>query len=113
MGKKANFNVEAVNLARDFKEKAKDKYDILKLILFGSQVTGRTREGSDIDLLVVSEKFGNHDKAALMSQLLEEWHLVQKKTFPVDFICLTPEEFDEMSKQITIVRRALEEGVAI
>lgn len=111
MGKKAN--VEAINLARDFKEKAKDKYAIEKIILFGSQATGMTREGSDIDLLVVSEKFRNRDKAASMSQLLEEWHLVQKKTVPVDFICLTPEEFDEMSKQITIVRQALKEGVAI
>lgn len=106
-------NIEAINLARDFKEKAKDKYAILKLIMFGSQATGRTREGSDIDLLVVSERFRNHDKATSMSQLLEEWHIVQKKTFPVDFICLTPEEFDEMSKQITIVRQALTEGVAI
>lgn len=105
-------NIEAINLAKDFKEKAKDKYAIQKIILFGSQATGRTREGSDIDLLVVSEKFGS-DKATAMSQLLEEWHIVQKKAFPVDFICLTPEEFGELSKQITIVRQALKEGVAI
>ena len=77
-------NVEAINLAKYFKEKAKGKYGIQKIILFGSQVTGQTREGSDIDLLVVSDKFKK--RADFMSKLFVEWHIVQKKKFPVDFI---------------------------
>jgi len=104
-------NTEAIRLARDFKGKAKKKYDIDKIILFGSQATGKTREGSDIDLLVVSDKFKN--KAKSMSQLSAEWHINQKKKFPVDFLCFTRKEFNRLSTRITIVKQALEEGIEI
>lgn len=102
---------KAIRLAKDFKKKAKKKYNIQKILLFGSQATGHTRLGSDIDLLVVSNKFRN--RAEFMSQLIKEWHIVQKKDYPVDFLCFTKKEFDEKSKQITIVKQALEEGIEI
>lgn len=50
-------NPETIKLVKDFKEKAKKKYDIKKIILFGSQAIGGTKEGSDIDLLIVSDRF--------------------------------------------------------
>jgi len=104
-------NSEIISLVKDFKEKSKRKYGIKKIILFGSHATGKTREGSDIDLLVVSDKFKN--RPAFMSQLLGEWHIVQKKSLPIDFICFNRKEFQRLSKQITIVRQALREGVEI
>jgi len=33
--------------------------------------------------------------------------------YPVDFLCYTPEEFEEKRKEISIVRQALKEGVVI
>jgi hypothetical protein len=33
--------------------------------------------------------------------------------YPVDFLCYTPEEFNRMKKQITIVKEAVENGIAI
>lgn len=104
-------NPEAVKIAKDFKRHAAKKYGIQKITMFGSQATGKTRRGSDIDLLVVSDKCRH--KAEFMSKLFREWHIVQKKKYPVDFICYTPEEFNRLSKQITIVKQAQEEGVAI
>lgn len=104
-------NAKAVELSRDFKEKAESKYNIEKIILFGSQVTGSSRKGSDIDLLVVSDEVEN--KAEFMSRLFEEWHINQKKKSPVDFICFTPEEFSKLASKITIVKQAVEEGVEI
>lgn len=104
-------NLEAIEMARDFKEKAKKKYNIDRIILFGSQATGKTREGSDIDLLVISDKFRN--RVEFMSRLFEEWHIKQKKKFPVDFICFRRKEFDKLSERVTIVKQALEEGVEI
>lgn len=104
-------NIEAIRLAKDFKKKASGRFDIDKMILFGSQATGKTREGSDIDLLVVSKKIKK--RAEFMSALSMEWHITQKKNKPVDFICYTPEEFKAKSKGITIVRQALKEGVEI
>lgn len=106
-----NPKLEAIRIAKDFKEKAKEKYGIQKVIVFGSQVTGRARAGSDIDLLVVSDSFKK--KAESMSKLLAEWHLNQKKKIPVDFICFTRKEFDELARKATIVKQALEEGVEI
>ena len=81
------------------------------MVLFGSQATGKSGKDSDIDLLVVSEKV--RKKSKFMTSLIEEWHTVQKKNNPVDFICYTPEEFKTKSKGITIVRQALKEGIEI
>jgi len=33
--------------------------------------------------------------------------------YPVDFLCYTPEEFEEKRKEISIVRLAIKEGVVI
>ena len=104
-------NPEAIKMAKDFKKHAAKKYGIQKITMFGSQATGKTRKESDIDLLVVSDKCRR--KAEFMSGLFREWHVVQKKKHPVDFICYTPKEFDRLSKQITIVKQALEEGVDV
>lgn len=104
-------NPEVIKLVRDFKEKAGKKYGIKKIVLFGSQVTGGTREGSDIDLLIVSDKFKR--RTDFMSQLAVEWHIVQKKKLPVDFLPYKSKEFRDLSKKITIVRQALEEGIEI
>lgn len=100
---------EIIELVRDFKEKAQKKYKIQKIILFGSQATGDTKQWSDIDLLIVSDK--SKKRADFMSKLFAEWHLVQKRIHPVDFVCFTKEEFDRLSKHVTIVKQALEEGL--
>ncbi|MDE2588468.1 MAG: nucleotidyltransferase domain-containing protein [Patescibacteria group bacterium] len=100
-----------MELARDFKKKAAKKYGIKKLILFGSQTTGKTRKGSDIDMLVVSDNFKK--RTDFMSKLFAEWHIVQKKDFPVDFLPYRTKEFERMRKGVTIVRQVMEEGVEI
>lgn len=102
---------QAIELVKDFKEKAQKKYGIKKIILFGSQATGRTREGSDIDMLIVSDSFKT--RADFMSKLFAEWHIVQKKNFPVDFLPYRTKEFESMSKGVTIVHQVVEEGIEI
>jgi predicted nucleotidyltransferase len=104
-------NSKAVKTAKDFITKARVKYAIKKAILFGSQATGETREGSDIDLLIVSNNFKK--TPVFMSKLIREWHEVQKKVEPVDFICLKEKQFEKLSHEITIVKKAVAEGVKI
>ncbi|HLD78582.1 MAG TPA: nucleotidyltransferase domain-containing protein [archaeon] len=104
-------NPRAVALAKDFKARAAAKYRIRRIILFGSQATGRWRPDSDIDLLVVADRPGS--KPAFMSDLLREWHVVQEKSAPVDFVCVTPREFKIRAKRVTLVQQALERGVAV
>jgi hypothetical protein len=49
-----------------------------------------------------------------MSSILPARHAdVWTMDYPVDFLCYTPEEFEEKRKEISIVRQALKEGVAI
>ncbi len=104
-------NPEAIALVRDFKKKASKKYRIKKIFLFGSQVTGTAKDGSDFDILVITDRFASRPK--FMSDLLAEWHLVQKKREPVDFLPFTEREFEEYSNRITIVKQAIEEGIEI
>ncbi|MGI0047054.1 MAG: nucleotidyltransferase domain-containing protein [Nitrosotalea sp.] len=106
-----NSSTQAIDLAKDFKRKAAKKFGIKKIILFGSQVTGKTRKGSDIDLLVVVNSFKNRPN--FMSKLFAEWHVIQKKDFPVDFLPYRTKEFESMRKGVTIVHQVVEEGIEI
>ncbi|NCS71117.1 MAG: hypothetical protein COY38_02505 [Candidatus Aenigmarchaeota archaeon CG_4_10_14_0_8_um_filter_37_24] len=101
----------AINLAKDFKRKAAKKFGISRIILFGSFATGRPHKWSDIDLLVVSNRVKK--KSDFMSKLSWEWHIKQKKDFPIDFICYTSKEFQKLSKEISIVSQALKEGIEL
>ncbi len=102
---------QTIALVRDFKRRAEKKYRLKKVVLFGSQVSGTMREGSDIDILVITDKFLS--RPDFMSDLLTEWHLVQKKKEPVDFLPFTEKEYEESSSKITIIKQAIEEGIEI
>jgi len=106
MGEKGT---EVMECLREFKEVAK-KYKVERIILFGSQVTGKIKESSDVDLIVLSKE---KDKLGLLQSLYHEWHINQKIDLPVDFICYTREEFEKKKKEISIVRVALKEGIEI
>lgn len=106
MGKR---NVKSI--AKGFKKAAGKKFGIRRMILFGSFATGKAREGSDVDLLVVADGFKS--RAAYMSGLYREWHIAQKIKLPVDFICFTGEEFFRLSRKASIARQAMEEGEEI
>jgi len=41
--------------------------------------------------------------------MYDYWNL----NYPVDFLCYSPEEFNKLKKQITIVRGAVENGIEI
>lgn len=69
-----------------------------KIILFGSAVSGRMHEWSDIDFVVVkktSKRF--YDRIGEVSLMVD--HIL-----PIDFIVYTPEEFERMSKDSYFVR---------
>lgn len=80
-----------------------------RLLLFGSQATGRAGPESDVDVLVVSPAYQGKTYIARASATWECWDLPH----PVDFLCYTPEEFERLKGQVSIVRDALREGVAV
>ncbi|MGI0141551.1 MAG: nucleotidyltransferase family protein [Candidatus Micrarchaeales archaeon] len=98
-----------IELLKGFKNVVHGKYGVIKLVLFGSTVTGKTTKDSDIDLIVVVRKYDKH----LFEKLMEEWHEEQGIHYPVDFLQYSEGRFNEMSRGINIVSQALKEGIVI
>ncbi len=63
-----------------------------KLILFGSYATGANREGSDIDVVVISKDFANKDYWERTEILSDAIYDVFEA---IEAVALTPEEWDK------------------
>jgi len=85
------------------------EYPLEKMFLFGSRASGEFKNESDVDLLLVSKSFKNKRKLTRSPPLYLKWDL----DYPVDFICLTPVEFNKKKKEIGIVQQAVKEGIQI
>jgi len=94
---------------REFKENLKNKIYVNKVIFFGSRAWGKPHKDSDIDLIVVSKNFEGKKFRKRAIGFYNYWDL----NYPVDFLCYTPEEFHKLSRQITIVKEAAENGIEI
>src|SRR3990172_1379885 len=79
------------------------------LKLFGSRARERPRPDSDVDLIVVGRRFRRKNPIDRAGPLHLAWDL----GLPVDFLCYTPEEFEELSRRPSIVREALREGIRV
>ncbi|OHB66904.1 MAG: nucleotidyltransferase [Planctomycetes bacterium RBG_13_62_9] len=62
-----------------------------KIILFGSYSTGTQREGSDIDLVVISEDFAGKDYWERIDVLATA---IVKVFEPIEAIAMTPQEWE-------------------
>jgi uncharacterized protein len=54
-----NSNIDAVKIAYRYASAIQDKYDLVKVILFGSYANGTFNEDSDIDIAVILKDFKN------------------------------------------------------
>ena len=106
--KRTNGKQQTKEIIKQLKE-FKKKTGVKRLILFGSAAKGKMTEHSDIDLLLVSQKFANKKRYKRPLKLYDHWTL----DYPVDFLCYTPEEFEKLKKRVTIVREAVLEGIEI
>ena len=94
---------------KEFKKDLSSRVEIERMIVFGSLARGKFTKDSDIDLIIVSKSFRNklfHKRGLSFDKF---W----KIDYPFDFICLSPEEFENMRKRISIVSLAEKEGVEI
>ncbi len=94
---------------KSFRQKAGKDIMIERMILFGSRAEGKAKKDSDIDLLIVSPQFRKLDFFKRGAKMYDYWDL----KYPVDFLCYTPEEFKELSKQITLVAEAVKNGIEL
>jgi len=88
----------------------KREYSPTHLIIFGSRAEGRADEESDIDIILVSERFKDIRFPNRMGHFLNTiWPHVH-----VDAICYTPEEFEiMMHHQSSFVRNAVAHGIHV
>ena len=92
-----------------FKIRLSKRINVQELILFGSIAAGTAKKDSDIDLIIVSKSFQGKKFRYRPLEVYGSWDM----TSPVDFICYTPEEFNKLRKQVTIVKEAVENGIEI
>lgn len=93
----------------EFKSRLSKEVKIDKMLFFGSLARGKGHKYSDIDLVIVSPQFKGKDFRDRPLGFYRYWDL----KIPFDFLCYTPEEFNRMKKQATIVRQAAKEGIII
>ncbi len=78
------------------------KFKPLKVVMFGSRITGRATEASDLDVIIVSKEFQEIPFVKRMGELLKA------ARFPkhVDYFCYTPEEFERVKDSSAIIEQA-------
>ena len=90
----------------------KQRYPDARIVFFGSRIRGDYLEGSDYDLIVVSNAFrGKHFTERSSGVLRPLWKAGIVGDFEI--LCYTPEEFERKKKSLGIVREALKEGIVV
>ncbi|MBI5698890.1 nucleotidyltransferase domain-containing protein [Candidatus Saganbacteria bacterium] len=87
----------------------KSIYNPYGVWLFGSRVSGIPKEESDIDMIVVSEKFRGIKFIYRMGEVLKNIDFSKH----IDAICYTPDEFEKKKNEIGMVKEAIEKGSKI
>ena len=97
------------NFLEKYLDSIKSYYNPKEMWFFGSRTIGKAREESDIDLILVSEKFRGTKFINRMGEFLK------RIDFPkhIDAICYTPEEFEKKKKEIGMISEALQQGIKI
>lgn len=87
-------------------KKLRGKYNVSKIIVFGSYVRGDLNEGSDIDLMMIGDfKVKFHKRIADIIGLTD---------LPIEPLCYTEGEFGEMiANNNNFISEVLKEGVMI
>lgn len=89
--------------------KLKRRYRPRLVLVFGSRARGEALAESDLDLLVVSDRFRGVRFLERASTVLNELDI----PFAVDVLCYTPEEFTRKRHELGIVSLAVEEGIPL
>jgi predicted nucleotidyltransferase len=87
----------------------RELYEPDLVLVFGSRARGDAIEESDLDLLVVSERFRDVPFLERISRVLSDLDI----PFAVDLLCYTPEELARKREELGTVSAALEEGLPL
>ena len=102
-------NKRVMELLNQYLKKVNKKFKIEQAILFGSRARDDWVLNSDVDLILISKDFKDIPFRKRMSEVIGYWD----EYIDLEVICYTPEEFDKLKNQITIVKKAVKEGIEI
>ncbi len=97
---------ETSRVVKKFVKVLRKKFNISRIILFGSRARGDNLRMSDYDFIVISNDFAKINPIYRMCELENYWEALQD----LEALCYTPEEFEER-KGSSILRKALKEGI--
>ena len=86
-----------------------EQFQPQQVILFGSRATNSALKDSDLDLIVISDKFEGLPWLERTFEVL--WSL--KSSISLDVLCYTPEEAQARTQEIGWVAQALKQGVIL
>ena len=93
----------------DYLPALREAYRPETVLLFGSRVRGDALEDSDLDLVLVADRFRGVPFLERAIRVLAHIDL----PWPVDLLCYTPEEFADKRAELGIVSAAVEEGIEV
>lgn len=105
MGEKPGLSPSIERAVRRFKART----GVQTVVVFGSTVEGTATDHSDVDVLVVDPRFRGQPFYKRPVDLYDAW----PEGLPVDLLCFTPDEVEDLKTRPSIVRAALETGVAV
>ncbi|MBU0629483.1 MAG: nucleotidyltransferase domain-containing protein [Candidatus Margulisbacteria bacterium] len=86
-----------------FVDKAKQKYQPKKIVLFGSMAGGKVNEKSDIDVLMIAES-----KSGFWERM-KEVSGISSRLVGMDILFYTPGEYIKLINNRTFIRNEIEE----
>jgi len=95
---------------RRFARRLQDGLGVERVLLFGDHLTGAATEDSEYSLILVGDRFAGQALPDRPIGLHEHFYAVGGNA-PLDLICLTPEEFDNAKRRITLVADVLPEAI--
>ena len=104
---------EIARVVERFKRRIESKYSVDRIVVFGSAARGEMKAESDVDIIVVSKRFGLKDFFEITPKLYREWHAREKIRFPVDILLYNVKEFEKLREEVSIVSEALREGIEL
>lgn len=101
-------------ILKNYLNKIKEIFDPNEIWLWGSRIYGHPDLYSDVDMIIVSDKFKRIRFVKRRSTFLRRTGLLyDKKAEVVDAVCYTPKEFERKKNSLGIISEALKKGIRI
>jgi predicted nucleotidyltransferase len=101
---------EVIQMAREFLDRVRRKYDVRDAYLFGSFAKGTPAEYSDVDLAIVLGGCSRFEEPPFDDQFMI-FHEAQEFNSRLEVVCFPKEEFDQSGG--SLARRIKKDGIKL